>query len=135
MKHQSLLAFDVGLKRTGIAVGQTRTMSAKPAGQLIVKNGKFDTREINASIENWQPDAIIIGDPKTSDPHLNKAINRLISHIQQQHKLPIIRVDETLSSVAANHELNPLSLSLDKKITLRDQLAACVILESYLREL
>ena len=135
MKHQTLVSFDVGLKRTGVAIGQTRTRSAQPAGQLTVNNGQFDWPEVDKTINQWQPDVIVIGDPKTSNSHLKKAINRLISHIQQTHKLPIVRVDETLTSVAANNELQELELSLDKKIAMRDQIAACLILETYLNQL
>ena len=135
MKHQTFVAFDVGLKRTGVASGQTRTKLAQPAGQLWVNNGRFDWPEVDKTISAWQPDAIVIGDPKSNDPHLNKAINRLISHIQQTHKLPIIRVDESLTSVAANNEMQELDLSLDKKIAMRDQIAACIILETYLNQL
>jgi len=135
MKHQTFLAFDVGLKRTGVASGQTHTKSAQPAGQLVVNNGRFDWPEVDKAINAWRPDAIVIGDPKTSNTHLNKTINRLISHIQQTHKLPIVRVDETLTSVAANSELQQRDLSFDKKIAMRDQIAACLILETYLNQL
>jgi RNase H-fold protein (predicted Holliday junction resolvase) len=77
----------------------------------------------------------VIGDPGCKDPHLNKSINRLISHIQKNHKLPIVRVDESLTSVAANNELQEFDLSLDKKVAMRDQIAACIILETHLNQL
>ena len=132
---ETLLAFDVGLKRTGVASGQTQTKTAQVAGLLHVKNGKFDWLEVDKLILKWEPNRIIIGDPKTDDPHLNKAINRLKSYIQQNHKLPIIDVDETLSSVTANNELTKSKLNVDRKIELRDQLAACLILETYFSSL
>jgi putative Holliday junction resolvase len=134
---ETLLAFDVGLKRTGVACGQSLIASARPAGQLQVVNGKFNWHEVDHLIERWQPDKIIVGDPKTDDPHLNKVINRLKSHVQQRHKIPIIDIDETLSSDAANAELDELNrstsknLTTQKRIELRDQLAACLLLQSY----
>ena len=137
---QTLLAFDVGLKRTGVASGQSLTNSAQPAGQLKVLNGQFDWVKVDQLIERWQPDKIVIGDPKTDNPHLTKVINRLKSHVQQQHKIPIIDIDETLSSDAANAELDELSRTASKKLTtqkridLRDQLAACLLLQSYFSE-
>lgn len=130
-KIETLLAFDVGLKRTGVASGQTQTKTAHVAGLLHVKNGQFDWHEVDKIILKWEPNRIVIGDPKTDDPHLNKVINRLKSHIQQNHKLPISDVDETLSSVAANNELTKAKLNVDRKTELRDQLAACLILETY----
>lgn len=126
-----ILAFDVGLKRTGVACGQEFNQSANPAGQITVIRGRHDWAAVDSIIDEWQPDSIVIGDPQTNDPHLNKAINRLKSHIQKEHKIKIIDVNERLSSNSANHELANRSLSKARKTELRDQIAACLILESY----
>lgn len=136
-KQQTILAFDIGLKRTGVASGQTLTRSANPAGQLNVTNGRFDWPILDNLLAEWQPKLIVIGDPKTNDPHLNKTINRFKSHIQQQHKLPIVEINETLTSDAANAELmlSPQRLTHNRKTELRDQIAACLILESYFHSL
>lgn len=132
---ETLMAFDVGLRRTGVACGQTHTKTANPAGQLLVTRGRLDWPEVDKLIAKWEPAKIIIGDPKSDDPQLKKVINRLKSHIQQQHKISIIDVDETLTTAAANAELEGSQHSLIQKTQLRDQLAACVILESYLAAL
>jgi len=129
--HQVFLAFDIGLKRTGVASGHSMTKSARPAGQLLVKNGRFDWLEVDKLLKEWQPSALVIGDPKTEDPALKKAINRFKSHIQQNHKLPIFEVDERLTSSAANDEISGQGFSLERKIELRDQIAACLILETH----
>jgi len=139
--HSALLGFDIGLKRTGVASGHTLTKTANPAGQLIVNNGRFDWPQVDKIIRQWEPSAIVIGDPKTTDPALKKVINRFKSHIQQNHKLPIFEMDERLSSAAANAEISEQGLSherkisLERKIELRDQVAACLILESYFNTL
>lgn len=125
------LAFDIGLKRTGVANGSTQSKSAAPAGAIVVSNGRHDWAEVDALVEQWQPDAVIVGDPKSNDPHLNKAINRFKSHIQRWHKLPIVDVDERLTSSAANESLSQRNLSQQRKTELRDQVAACLILETY----
>jgi putative Holliday junction resolvase len=132
---ETFLAFDIGLKRTGVASGVAFTKSATPAGMIVVNNGRHDWAGVDALINEWQPDAIVIGDPNTSDPHLNKAINRLKSHVNRWHKLPILDVDETLSSVAANESLHSRGLSQQRKTELRDQVAACLILETYFNSL
>ena len=135
VSHSTYLGFDIGLKRTGVASGHTLTKTANPAGQLIVSNGRLDWQQLDKLIDKWQPSALVIGDPKTDDFALNKVINRFKSHIQQNHKLPIYEVDERLSSSAANIEMSEQAsehkLSLERKIELRDQIAACLILESY----
>lgn len=135
MTAKTILAFDIGLKRTGVAVGQTLLKTAQPAGLLTVKNGQFMWSEVDTLINKWEADLIVIGDPKTKDPHLNKAINRFKSHVQQQHKLPIIEQDETLTSDAANAELAAAGLSKDARIKMRDQIAARLILEAYFEQL
>lgn len=131
----TILAFDIGLKRTGVASGQTMTRNANPAGQVTVVRGRHDWAAIDNLIEQWCPDLIIVGDPQTDDPHLNKAINRFKSHIQRFHKLPILAVNERLSSNAASQELAGRGVSLARKTELRDQVAACLILETYFNSL
>ncbi len=132
---ETFLAFDIGLKRTGVAVGQRRLGSANPAGLLAVKQGQFNWQEVDEVLSKWQPDVVVIGNPKSSDPHLNKAINRFKSHIQKEHKIKIIDFDETLSTNAANQELHSAGLNQNQKTKLRDQVAACLILESYFETL
>lgn len=133
---QTVLCFDIGLKRTGVASGHSLTKTANPAGQLTVSNGRFDWPSVDKLIAEWAPNLIVIGDPFSdnsgvSDPALKKVINRFKSHIQQNHKLPIVETDERLSSSAANAELHDRGLSDAKKTVLRDQIAACLILETY----
>ncbi len=132
---ENFLAFDIGLKRTGVASGSLFTNKAAPAGCLVVTKGRHDWAGVDALIEEWQPDAIIVGDPQSSDPHLNKAINRFKSHIHRWHKLPIIDVDERLTSSAANQSLAHRDLSQQRKTELRDQVAAALILETYFNSL
>lgn len=131
MKINTVLGFDIGLKRTGVAVGTAISNQAQPAGQIHGKNGQLDWSELDRLLDKWQPDVIVVGDPNTTDPHLNKLINRFKSRIQQQYKLPIIDVDEELSSAQANVELSHAQLSTSKKTQLRDQIAACLLIESF----
>lgn len=132
---ETFLAFDIGLKRSGAASGSLFTKSATPAGVIVVHNGRHDWASVDSLIDQWAPDAIIIGDPQSIDPHLNKSINRFKSHIHQWHKLPIIDVDERLTSSAANQSLAQRGLSQKRKTELRDQVAASLILETYLNSL
>lgn len=94
---------------------------------------------VDKLIAQWEPDLIVVGNPFVdgvpANPTLKKAINRFKSHIQQNFKLPIIDVDERLTSSAANAELQGMGLSISKKTQLRDQIAACLILESYFNSL
>jgi putative Holliday junction resolvase len=132
---ETVLAFDVGLKRTGVASGQTHTRSANPAAQIPVSNGRMDWVLIDKLLTDWAPSKIVIGDPQSDDTHLNKVINRLKSHIQQNYKIPIVMINETLTTNSANAELAGSDMSSSRKKKLRDQIAACLILESYFSSL
>lgn len=133
-KHGTVLSFDVGLKRTGTAIAQTATDSARPAGVLAVANGRHDWAQVDRIIKQWQPTHIIIGKASDTDLALKKAVNRLVSHIQQNHKTPINLVDETLTTVSANALLAERNYSTTKRRELRDQVAACLILETWLND-
>jgi putative Holliday junction resolvase len=130
-KPHVVIAFDVGLKRTGIAIGHTLTRSAQPAATLEVKNGQLPWPAIDKLIDEWQPGHSVVGDPKTANPHLNKLIRRLMHFLQHEHKLTISRVDETLTTDAANHRLEGGGMTAAQKTQIRDQVAACIILDSY----
>lgn len=129
----TVLAFDIGLKRTGVATGQTLSCSANPLDLIKVNNGQHDWIKLDKLIAEWAPSTIVIGQPNTQDASLNKAINRFKSYIQKTHKLSVVEIDETLSSHAANQEMAGIIKSNKDKTRLRDQVAACLILESYFR--
>ena len=130
-----VMAFDIGLKRTGVATGTNLNKKANPAGKITVVRGRHDWPAVDGLVEEWQPDLILVGDPQTKDPHLTKAINRFKSYIQQHHKIKIIDFNERLTSNSANQELAGRNISQERKTELRDQIAACLILESYFNEL
>lgn len=131
-ENRTILAFDVGTKRTGVAVGNVLTGNAEPAGQLPVNQGQFNWVEVEKLLAVWQPKVCVIGDPQTEDSHLNKVIKRL-RHFLQTQGCQVISVDERLSSEQSNQRLATASdkLSQQKKTELRDQIAACIILERY----
>lgn len=131
---KTVLGFDVGLKRTGVAIGHRLSNNASPLTTLDTNNGQLPWQKIDHLLTEWQPDSIVIGDPKTTNPHLNKVINRL-HHFIQQRKLPIVRIDETLTSVSANSELAKRQISQSRKLKLKDQIAACIMIESYFAEI
>ena len=64
---QSVLGFDFGEKRIGIATGQTITRSASPLTTLVAVNNKPDWSGIEKLIQQWKPDALIVGMPLLLD--------------------------------------------------------------------
>ena len=62
----SILAFDLGTQRTGVAVGNRLTRTAQPL-KTIVAQGDARFAPIAATIQEWQPDALVIGVPRHPD--------------------------------------------------------------------
>lgn len=125
----------MGLKRTGAAVANASSAVAQPCGVIGMRRGRPDWRLLDQLIAKWQPDEILIGDPNTDAPELNKAINRIIAYVQGTHKMPVKRCDEAYTTDAANAEMASQKLTHAKKVELRDQIAACLMLEAYLSSL
>lgn len=130
---KTLIAFDFGLKRIGVAVGQTITRSASPVGILKAQEGIPDWDEIAALISTWHADAIVVGIPLALDgsdlsvtPNAKKFANRL----QARYGLPVFCIDEQLSSVEARAilEKHGAKMSSSKKI---DDVVATLLLQSW----
>lgn len=102
-RDYSFLAFDYGIKRTGVASGNTVTSSASPLTTVRAEgNARFGP--IEKLIREWQPDALIVGVPFHPDgaEHDNtRAARRFARQLEGRFKLPVIEVDESYSTTAA----------------------------------
>ena len=131
--HGTLLGFDYGHKRLGIAVGQTITRSASPVMTMDVSNG-IDWQKIGALIEEWRPAALIVGLPLTADGQetpLLSAIQKFMRRLEGRFRLPVHGIDEHLSSHTAKDLLNSAS---PRRIAPLDAAAAAVILQTWLEQ-
>jgi putative Holliday junction resolvase len=123
----SYLAFDFGLKRTGVAAGNSLLRQASP---LTTVNAEGDARfvPIGKLIAEWQPDALVVGIPVHPDgaAHDNtRRAERFARQLQGRFSLPVHRVDERYSTTeAAAGGARDL-----------DAASAAVILNQYLRNL
>ncbi len=127
-----VMGFDYGSKRIGVAVGQTITYSARPLTTVLVHNLQIDWQTITALIQEWQPDALVIGLPLQfdgSESEIAIAARRFSRKLEGRYQLPIHLIDETLSSVAAAERM-PTTKN-QKKIYV-DAMAAQIILETWL---
>jgi len=129
---QTLLGFDFGLQRIGIAVGQIISGTASALCTLTARNGKPDWESITALIENWRPDALVVGLPlyaDGSDSSMTTAARTFAQQLEERYRLPVYTMDERLSSHAAT-ELARTRKSAGKKGI--DAIAAGIILENWL---
>jgi len=126
-RFQTFLAFDYGLKRTGVAVGNRMLRTA--TGQPTIKaEGEARLAQCEARVREWQPDALVVGVPFHPDgaSHDNTArAKKFARQLAARLKLPVYEVDERYSTTEA----------LAGGASDPDAGAACVILEQFLRSL
>ena len=133
----TLLAFDFGTKRIGIAVRSTLLRRANPL--VTIAEEKTDTRfaKIEALLKEWQPSALVVGLPSNDDgtPHEMTALcRRFANRLKGRFNLPTILVDERYTSLAASAQLNEEGIRGRQQKTLIDQYAAQQILQAYFDE-
>ena len=132
----TLLGFDFGEKRIGIAVGQSLTGSVTPLKTLQAVNQQPDWAGISALIEEWRPDRLILGLPlhmDGSEQDITQRVKRFGNQLKGRYNLPVEWVDERLSS----HEAEQLLREQGKKRSSKsdiDKLAAALILQSWLEQ-
>ncbi len=129
MINQTLLCFDYGKKRIGLAVGQTITGTATALEIIKVINNKPDWVTIQKFIDEWNPDKLIVGHPYTLDDErqeMTGAAEKFSRQLHGRFNLPVELMAEQLSSFAARRELKP-TRDLDA-------VAARLILETWLYE-
>lgn len=132
----SALAFDFGLQRIGVAVGQSITGSATPAGVISAQDGVPDWQELDKLLREWKPDHLVVGLPYTmdgSEQQITRRARRFAADLGQRYPNPVHMVDERLSSHEAQTRLRELRQQGRRKIRRGDIdcAAACVILESW----
>lgn len=129
-----LLGFDYGTHKIGVAVGQPLTGTATPLETLRPVNRRPDWHHIAALIEEWQPQALIVGHPfEMTDREASNApgARRFARQLEGRFRLPVHLVDERLTSREAWSRLGP-EASGDP--TMVDAFAAKLILETWLND-
>jgi len=118
----TILAFDFGLKRIGVAVGEPELRTAHPLPAIQRFN------QISSLISEWNPAALVVGRPTSvsGEPHrATRQAEDFARRLEKRFKLPVARVDERYTSVEAESRLKGMK---NKAI---DSVAAQLILEQY----
>lgn len=134
----SLLAFDFGLARVGVAIGHTLTGVATPLCILHSRDEKPDWEGIHKLITEWQPKRLIVGMPTYLDgtkSEMTQRTERFCRQLEGRYALPVETVSEQLSSREAEQRLKQVRQYGRRKKVAKgeiDQLAATIILESWM---
>ena len=130
---RAFLAFDYGERRVGVAVGNTLLGRAQPLRTLSL-TGDARFAAIGALLQEWRPDAIVVGVPFHPDGAEHENTRRARRFARQLHGrfgLPVVEVDERWSTTEAQAQagVRPRGVA-DAGLDAR---AAAVILEQYLQ--
>lgn len=133
----TLLAFDFGTKRIGIAVGNTLSATSRPLSTINDEKNDVRFKVIGTLIQEWQPAALVVGLPCNDDgtPHeLTSLCRRFAYRLKGRFDLTTLLVDERYTSAAASTALDEQGIHGRKQKPLLDQYAAQQILQAYFDE-
>lgn len=125
-QEKIIMAFDFGLARTGVALGNTLVREARPIGIIHAKTNEERWQAIAALVEEWKPDVFVVGVPRHGDGSANDLTarcERFARQISGRFCRPSHCVDERFSSVAVEQGREKI-----------DDQAAAVILQQYFEE-
>ncbi len=129
-RDATLMAFDYGEKRIGVAIGNTLTRSARALVVIQNLNREHRFKAVGELLAEWRPDALVVGLPMHPDgtPHdMTQQATRFGNQLNGRFGLPVSWVDERYSSVEAAAELRARAGRAD----MLDAEAARVILQQY----
>ncbi len=131
---RTLLAFDYGHKKIGVAVGQELTGAARPLVTLPARKGEPDWEAIGALLQQWRPAALVVGLPlhlDGSEQDTTHAARRFANRLRGRYHLPVYFADERLSSMAALQLLREQYQERKGRSQGVDAVAAQLILETF----
>jgi putative Holliday junction resolvase len=130
----TLIGFDFGTRRLGVAVAETTTGIAHPLIGLDSEANERRFALIEKLVIDWKPNGFIVGRPRHADgaEHpVARLAEKFARRLAGRFDLPVMFVDETLSSAEAERQLREQHENVRARIDV-DALAAAVILQSYL---
>jgi putative Holliday junction resolvase len=134
--NATVLAFDFGTQRIGVAVGNTLIRLAQPLVTVAVDSDATAMAAIAALIEQWQPRELVVGLPTHADgtPHAMTAkAENFARTLGDRFGLPVVRVDERWTTEIAQDQLNRERRGREGRAH-RDEIAAQLILQTYFDE-
>lgn len=133
------LGIDYGLTRTGIAITDLLGITAQGL-ETINNNGsdKVILRRLAEIVEEYEVDTFVIGNPinmNGTESERSKQTDEFIHKLKSRfNTIPVIKIDERLTTVEAHKTMNYLNINNHKKRSIVDTIAAVYILEGYINK-
>jgi putative Holliday junction resolvase len=130
----TVLAFDFGEKRIGVAVGETALESAHALSVIAAEDNKLRFAAIERLLAEWQPRVLVVGlpaHPDGTEHEVTRLARRFAQRLEGRYGLPVVLVDERYTSVAAESALREQGVAGAALARALDAAAAAEILRSY----
>lgn len=121
-----IVGFDFGLKRLGVAIGNTLTKEARPLQIIDSRTNQSRWSGIEKVLKEWNPSALVVGVPRHPDGtahEMTARCERFARQLEGRFHLPVYPVDERYSSAVVDSEADFI-----------DDEAACIILQQFFDE-
>jgi putative holliday junction resolvase len=130
----TVLAFDFGEKRIGVAVGETALESARALSVIAAEDNKSRFAAIERLLAEWQPRVLVVGlpaHPDGTEHEVTRLARRFAQRLEGRYGLPVVLVDERYTPVAAESALREQGIGGAALERALDAAAAAEILRSY----
>ncbi|PKO47324.1 MAG: Holliday junction resolvase RuvX [Betaproteobacteria bacterium HGW-Betaproteobacteria-22] len=130
----TVIAFDFGEKRIGVAVGEHLLTTASPLTTIDNESNEIRFQIITALVEEWQPKLLVVGLPLNVDgtEHaMTLLCKKFARRLNGRFNIPVMLIDERYSSAEASRLLNENGIKGRAQKNMLDQVAAQTILQSY----
>ena len=135
----TVLGFDAGQRRIGVAVGSAFGAGARPVAVVDVHGGGPDWRQVERLVREWRPDGLVVGDPMTldgGDQPIRRRARAFAEELKARYRVPVVMVDERSSSIEAAQRFARDRAAGNRRrrdAAALDAAAAAVIIERWLQ--
>ncbi|KEQ18265.1 Holliday junction resolvase RuvX [Endozoicomonas numazuensis] len=136
-KLNTVMGFDFGTRNIGVAVGQAVTRTASALSPIKARDGIPNWNDVTALLEEWKPDAVVVGIPLNMDgteSQMSMRARKFGKRLHGRYNLPFYEADERLSSFEAKDWANKLGHSGHYGSNPVDGMAAQIILEGWMND-
>ena len=136
-REATVIAFDFGTRRIGVAIGNTIVGVARPLTTIDAAESAARFAAIAALIDEWRPDRLVVGIPVHADGSehpMTQRARRFARQLGGRFKLPVALADERYTTQAAASKLEGAGEGGRRGRAKRDEVAAQLILQAWLDE-
>jgi putative Holliday junction resolvase len=131
----TVLAFDFGARKIGVAVGDMKLRIAHPLTTIRSEAKAARFSAVGALVAEWRPEKLVVGRPVHADGtehEMTKRAERFARSLEGRFGIPVVRFDERFTTRAAEAMLREAGAGAATRRDARDAVAAQLILQSWL---